>query len=35
VKKKVDTVSTYYKVNTKDELTLNNNSGTTLPPEVI
>ncbi|MCL1679533.1 Ig-like domain-containing protein [Elizabethkingia miricola] len=32
VKKKVDTVSTYYKVNTKDELTLNNNSGTTLPP---
>ena len=32
MKKKIDTVSTYYKVNTKDELTLNNNSGTTLPP---
>ncbi|HAY3550644.1 Ig-like domain-containing protein [Elizabethkingia meningoseptica] len=32
VKKKVDTTSTYYKVNPKDELTLNNQSGTTLPP---
>ncbi|NAW51992.1 hypothetical protein GNY06_11650 [Elizabethkingia argentiflava] len=32
-KKKIDTTSTYYKVNPKDELVLSNRSGSVLPPE--